>query len=92
MQFHIVLGKMPCCKTCIFVPLYRTDCKRLRTLIERPFRRSEHLLHLMLFAAGKDKVYIGQELDIGAQQCFNTFLRIFNNLLELVYGNIAPFL
>ena len=34
----------------------------------------------MLFAAGKDKVYIGQELDIGAQQCFNTLKEIFEYL------------
>ena len=46
----------------------------------------------MLLAARKDKVYIRQELDIGAQQSFYPFLRVFGNLLKLVDGNITPFL
>lgn len=85
-------GKMPCRETCVFILLYRSDCEQLGTLIERPFRRGEHLLHQMLPAAGKYKVHVGQELDMGTQQCFDAFLLIFCDLLEFVYGNIAPFL
>ena len=50
------------------------------------------LEQVLLYAADKDKIYNGQELEIGAQQCFNTFHRVYNNLLKLDYGNIAFYL
>jgi len=46
----------------------------------------------MLFTSGKDKMYIGHELDMRAEQCFYTFFRIFCNLLEFINGKITLFL
>ena len=91
-KLHAMFSKVRSSETGIRHTINGTNSLQLRTLIERPFRRREHLLHQMLFAAGKDEVHIGKELDIGAQQSFNPFLWIFSILLKLVISNISPFL
>ena len=45
----------------------------------------------MFFTSGKYKVYIWHELDMGTEQCFYTFFRIFCNLLELINGKVTMF-
>ena len=45
----------------------------------------------MLFTAGKNKTDIRQKLDVGTQQGFHPFFRIFRDLLEFVNGDIATF-
>lgn len=65
-KLHAMFSKESGSKTGIRLTINGADSQQLRTLIERSFRRREHLLHQMLLAAGKDEIHIGKELDIGA--------------------------
>ena len=91
-KLHAMFSKVRSSETGIRLSINGANSQQLRTLIERSFRRREHLLHQMLLAARKNKVYIRQELDIGAQQSLDTLSRIFGDLLKLVDCNIASFL
>ena len=42
----------------------------------------------MKLTSREDKVYMLGKLDVGTQQSFRTFLRVFGNLLEFINGNV----
>ena len=77
-------------KMIVYILFNPVDNLCLRTLVKGTLRRVEHLLHDMLFTAGKDEIDIRNKLYIRTNQSLETFLRIFRNLLEFVNGDIAP--
>ena len=89
-QFTTLLGKKAGSKMIVYILFNPVDNLCLRTLVKGTLRRVEHLLHDMLFTAGKDEIDIRNKLYIRTNQSLETFLRIFRNLLEFVNGDIAP--
>ena len=88
-QGSIALFKKSLSEFVIYLVVNLRDRNDLRTLIKWSFCRTEHFLQQMLLASSKNKMHIGQELNVGTQQGLHAFFGIGGNLLKFVNGNIA---
>ena len=79
-------------KGIIHVLVQRLEVHHLGALEEGALRRSEHLGHEAVLAAGKDEMHVGGKLDVRAKHGLGAALGVVSDLLELVDGdiNLAP--
>lgn len=62
----------------------RFQFQHIRAMVERTYRRREHLLHHVALASGEDEVAVTQLLNVCSQLRLDIFLRVLGDLLELV--------